>query len=183
MKSGFEVSTLRNWALRKCTWRVKHLWPDPPHSSWCLLVSCPGVSWNFRCFNIFLYWVLFWTLVLETRNCAGDQRPDARNPGTLEPRWGIDWEEQQMCEPKRSQCDGEQQVSRKLPLEQLGAAELAWNGLGVPGRQPFLYIFQAYYYVSICGSIIFVLFWFLVFLFWCRSSGYLSQVYLEPMGI
>ena len=87
-----------------------------------------------------------------------------------------------MCEQNRSRCDGEQLVSGKLLLEEPGATELAWNGLGVPGRQPFLYIFQALC-VSIFGSITFWLFWFSVFLFWCRSSGYLSQAYLELLGI
>ena len=87
-----------------------------------------------------------------------------------------------MCEQNRSRCDGEQLVSGKLLLEQPGATELVWNGLGVPGRQPFLYIFQAFC-VSVFGFITILLFWFLVLLFWCRSSGYPLQVFGELIGI
>ena len=58
-----------------------------------------------------------------------------------------------MCAQNRSRCDDEWQVPRKLLSEQLGATELVWNGLGVPGRQPFLYIFQAFCGVSIFGFI------------------------------
>ena len=88
-----------------------------------------------------------------------------------------------MCEQNRSRCDDEWQVPRKLLSEQLGATELVWNGLGVPGRQPFLYIFQAFCGVSIFGFITTLLFWFSILLFWCRSSGYPLQVFGELFGI